>query len=364
MKKLTALLLATIIITSALSVFSVSAVDETTEESVKITSIELDKKYYGTSHKEEFTIIATLFSGDEEIEINKDVIQWTTSDKTVAYPTSNDFNSSGVNVVGSGTCYITATYEGLSAKCKVIVNKKKNEFKYTVLKDKTIRIDDYNWFDTSVSIPKTYKGKKVTQVNLYNSSTLFVSPGFSYVKKVKIPSTVTKIKNANNTLSSLKELNVSKNNKVYSSINGVLFNKAKTKLIAYPSNIQSKSYTVPKSVKTIGKSAFVGNWSYLEKVTLQKGITTIEDNAFNDTRLKSINIPSTVKTIGNYAFANTLFNKIKIPKSVTKIGEGAFGYSDYDPYYGYINGFVIKGYKGTEAEKYAKKHKELVFKAL
>ena len=53
--------------------------------------------------------------------------------------------------------------------------------------------------------------------------------------------------------------------------------------------------------------------------------------------------------------------EVTIPKSVTSIGEYAFGYSDegdYDPeVYSWVavkyDGFTIKGYKGTEAERYA-----------
>ena len=49
---------------------------------------------------------------------------------------------------------------------------------------------------------------------------------------------------------------------------------------------------------------------------------------------------------------------ISVPKSVMTIGKNAFGYHyEYNNYYGSVykkvDGFTIKGYKGTSAEKYA-----------
>ncbi len=51
--------------------------------------------------------------------------------------------------------------------------------------------------------------------------------------------------------SSLKAVNVSKKNKTYCSVDGVLFNKKKTTIIYYPEAKKGKSYKIPKSVKTI-----------------------------------------------------------------------------------------------------------------
>ena len=52
-------------------------------------------------------------------------------------------------------------------------------------------------------------------------------------------------------------------------------------------------------------------------------------------------------------FACNQLKKIRIPKSVKKIGKEALGYESRGTI---INDFKIKGYKGTAAEKYAKKN--------
>lgn len=55
----------------------------------------------------------------------------------------------------------------------------------------------------------------------------------------------------------LENINVSPDNPVYKSIDGVLFSKDGKKLIWYPpTKNEGKSYTVPNSVKTIASRAF------------------------------------------------------------------------------------------------------------
>ncbi len=89
-----------------------------------------------------------------------------------------------------------------------------------------------------------------------------------------------------------------------------------------------KSVSTPSSLKKIGHHSFSGCKS-LENVTLSSGLTTIEFDAFyNCPNLKSVMIPA----------------------SVTEIGSNAFGYNGYTK----VEGFTIKGYAGTEAERYAK----------
>ncbi len=57
-------------------------------------------------------------------------------------------------------------------------------------------------------------------------------------------------------MDSLTAINVDKNNAVYSSVDGVLFNKKKTELIAYPNAKKDADYTIPDGVKTLSEFAF------------------------------------------------------------------------------------------------------------
>ena len=90
-------------------------------------------------------------------------------------------------------------------------------------------------------------------------------------------------------------------NSVYSSVDGVLFNKSQTTLIQYPGG-KAGSYTIPNSVTSIGDCAFDGCTS-LTSVTIPNSVTSIGDCAFDYcTSLTSVTIPSSVTNIEGYAF--------------------------------------------------------------
>lgn len=101
----------------------------------------------------------------------------------------------------------------------------------------------------------------------------------------------------------LLAVNVAEDNQFYSSEDGILFDKNRNKLIAYPCGITYSQYDVPSSVTEIGESAFSGN-GYLESVTLPNGLKTISEDAFNlVSGLSSVTIPASVTEIGQYAFS-------------------------------------------------------------
>ena len=78
----------------------------------------------------------------------------------------------------------------------------------------------------------------------------------------------------------LANINVSPNNKNYSSIDGVLFNKDGSKLLAYPRGNERSKYTIPDGVTTICKNAFLG--CYIKTLTIPVSVTEIESNAFGN----------------------------------------------------------------------------------
>ena len=73
-------------------------------------------------------------------------------------------------------------------------------------------------------------------------------------------------------------------------------------------------------------------------------------------QLKEINIPEGLQYIDDFAFLYCGLTSVTIPKSVTHIGYEAFGYKwdDKMKAFGPDKTFIIKGYKGSEAERYAK----------
>jgi hypothetical protein len=121
----------------------------------------------------------------------------------------------------------------------------------------------------------------ITSVNIPNSLVSIGSNAFSFtnINSVTIPNSVMIIGNGTfSSCSNLTSINVNAANVNYSSDNGVLFNKLKTKLIQFPGG-KTGNYTIPNSVDTINAGAFfecIG----LNSVTIPASVISIEDFAF------------------------------------------------------------------------------------
>lgn len=125
----------------------------------------------------------------------------------------------------------------------------------------------------------------------------------SNIETVEIGRAVKKIgTNAFGFCEELKEIAVDKNNKYFVVENGALSDKAKTKILKYPSKNTNTEYVMPDTVKTISEGAFSSN-TYLEKVTLSANLEKIGIDAFFwCEKLKSITIPEKVSVIRPNAF--------------------------------------------------------------
>ncbi len=161
----------------------------------------------------------------------------------------------------------------------------------------------------------------------------------SNLETVSIPASVTDIGDFVFTydMNSVKSINVDENNENYKSADGVLFNKDMTEIIKYP-NGRSGSYTIPETVTTIHTCAF-RECTELTELEIPDSVSTFESYAFYDCdSLLSVTIPSSVKEMDS-----------------SFVGCG-LGYKFHKGFDEPIEGFTIKGYKGTAAESYANKN--------
>ena len=146
------------------------------------------------------------------------------------------------------------------------------------------------------------------------------------ITSVTIPLSVASIRvEAFSGCSNLKEIIVNEQNISFSSVDGILFNKAKTVIIKYPAGKQNSFYIIPASVTSIGYRSFSGCGN-LARVTIPSTVTSIMARAFSVcTSLTSVTVPSGITSISDYSFQGcSSLASVNIPSGVTSIGDGAF----------------------------------------
>lgn len=164
---------------------------------------------------------------------------------------------------------------------------------------------------------------------------------------VFIPASIIKIEsNPFYGCESLIRIDVSTDNPNFSSINGILCNKAKNELKAWPGGIETVN--IPSSIKTIGKNSFshcnsikeliiggninkIDSYAFehcdqLVSVTINNPVETLEVGAFSECKeLNYVSLANSVKKIMGHAFSGCVsLTYIPIPNSVTLIGNYAF----------------------------------------
>ena len=126
------------------------------------------------------------------------------------------------------------------------------------------------------------------------------------------------------TCKQLGKISVDKQSKVFSSIDGVLFQNNQSILHTFPT-AKSGEYSVPDTVIEIGHSAF-GICRDLSSVDLPAGLEKIGERAFIACDgLTSISLPKSLQLIGRNAFEScSWLDKVIIPDSCTFLGREAF----------------------------------------
>ena len=200
-----------------------------------------------------------------------------------------------------------------------------SDFEYNIFTENLIEITSYKGSATDLTIPSKIDGYTVAGLGsgAFEDCTSLVS--------VKIPDTVEYINsNVFCGCSALKSIEVDANNSDYSSENGILFNKKKDAIVAYPMGKEDTSYVVPDGVLEIGMAAFQG-CSKLTNVKLPDGVEIIDDFAFAFCYgLESIIVPDSVRYLGDAAFLFCIkLESVTLGSGIAYIGNTAFTYSAF-----------------------------------
>ena len=169
----------------------------------------------------------------------------------------------------------------------------------------------------------------LTSVSIPNSVTSIGNSAFencSSLASVIIPDSVTNIgSNVFYNCSNLAAIDVAPGNTMYSSIDGILYDKTGTSLIRFPMGKTEIIVTIPHTVTSIGNNAF-SNCSSLTSVSIPNSVTSIGNSAFRGCRsLASIIIPDSVTSIGDSAFSYcSKLTSVIIGNTVEAIGKAAF----------------------------------------
>ena len=146
------------------------------------------------------------------------------------------------------------------------------------------------------------------------------------LKSITIPESVMNIEmGAFVWTSALENFTVDENNKYYSSDDyGVLFNKDKSTLIAYPAGSKETSYVVPKGVTDIEEFAFA-MCTNLESIVIADSVRNIDESAFAFCEaLTDVTLGCGITKIGYFFEGCEFITTVTIPSSVTSIESYAF----------------------------------------
>ena len=222
---------------------------------------------------------------------------------------------------------------------------------YKEYQNDTLHIVGYKGKLEDLVIPEKYSNKVITGIDPMAFS------GCSQIKSVTISKNIQSISLNNRSCNMnpfydciyMKNIYVDEDNRYFTSVDGVLYNKSKTELLFYPSYKSDSSYTIldsvtkievgafqrngivtevilPKNIKTISKEAFLECTS-LQKIEIPSGITEISESLFSGCKsLNDTTLPNTIKEIKSNAFYKCSgLRKITLPESVETLNFLAFG---------------------------------------
>lgn len=139
------------------------------------------------------------------------------------------------------------------------------------------------------------------------------------LQEIEIPASVNQMIPSSG-CTALENIHVSKANTQYSSVDGVLFNKAETEILWFPMGKQG-DYTLPSTLAGIGDYAFKG--CSITRFIFPEGFTEIGQGALMNSKVEEVTLPAQLKLIPTGTFQGC--TRLK----VVRLGQKTELISDY-----------------------------------
>lgn len=191
------------------------------------------------------------------------------------------------------------------------------DFNYTVVNGSYVRLNSYNGKAASLIIPETIEGFPVKML----ASVFSENHEITYVK---IPASVTSVGlKAFYFCDSLLNIEVDGKNEKFTSVDGVLYSKDKTKLVVFPAGREGK-FTVPDGVEVIGDYAFDHCYG-LTEINMHNSVTKIGLHAFSFCwNAEKIRLSDRLLSLGAEALSHCdSYTEIHLPATLNSIGDDA-----------------------------------------
>lgn len=174
--------------------------------------------------------------------------------------------------------------------------------------------------------------------------------GCTAITAVRIPASVKYLYGSSFAGCQIKAFEVDDDNPYFTAIDGVVFSKDLTTLIAFPSAYPHEQYIVPDTTLIIGENAFED--SCISEIVLPEKLSSIKSGAFQGSYIQKCEMPDSVTELGELVFrfcfqlkhirlSNSLttiprqtfsrcpqLKHLEIPKSVKRIYYSAIAWSD------------------------------------
>lgn len=148
---------------------------------------------------------------------------------------------------------------------------------------------------------------------------------------VNLPANVSEMPGIFGGCTSLEQVNVAEDSEYLISIEGVVFNKAKTEILFFPCG-KSGEYTLPDTVTTISSGVFA-NVEKLTKLVISNAVSYIGESAFAKSVISEIVFEggeaAEALVVGSRAFNGAKIGTMELPAHTTEIRDSAFSQAKF-----------------------------------